>query len=120
MLFDVTAVADALKPFSDFSYCGIDITPLLLTTRRGSRNARVGALKSMNFKLLADYAATLQYMALIIVHFMVSSLKTYLWGGSMLPLMAGGPIDTCCQLLTAHRPTDDAELLLSKCHTHSG
>lgn len=51
MLFDVTAVADALKPFSDFSYCGIDITPLPLTTRRGSRNARVDALKSMNFQV---------------------------------------------------------------------
>ena len=47
MLFDVTPVADALKPFSDFNHYGIDITPLLLMSHPGNRNARADALKSM-------------------------------------------------------------------------
>ena len=46
MLFDVSAVEDALKPLSDFSYHNLDVTPLLLTRHPGGRNARANALKS--------------------------------------------------------------------------
>jgi len=46
MLFDVTAVEEALKPLSEFTYCGLDVTPLLLSRHQDSRNARVDALKS--------------------------------------------------------------------------
>jgi hypothetical protein len=47
MLFEVSAVEDALKPLSDFSYHSLDITPLLLTRHRGSRDARANALRFM-------------------------------------------------------------------------